>query len=360
MYSLIGSELPKYSAVRYLAICMLFLTLVACGGGGGSSPSEPDTVAAPPVTTNTNNDDSDSDGISNGTDNCPEQANANQSDADGDNAGDVCDDDDDNDGVDDLSDNCPMDANSNQADGDNDDIGDACDGFLGISPPEVITLDQFRSNINSETSLFLQVFLPENFNPTQTYPVMYIFDDIAPRIATHVNAGQNQVILVMVNGWDRLTDFTSAGAETAFSVLVNEVLPLIESQYPIDASRRTVTGWSLGGLFAGLIMLLEDPNDRKFQNYVALDGSFFVDSAFTNNLIAQLASVTNILPATLYLSGAALPGQGNDGVVQNFRDNLQAENFNQLTINYMAFPFAAHGGTIDPYTEIVVNELYPN
>jgi len=171
-----------------------------------------------------------------------------------------------------------------------------------------------------------------------------------------VNAGRKQVILVMVNGWDRNSDFTTPGAATSFNVLVNEVLPVVESQYLIDGSQRSLAGWSLGGLFAGLVMLLEDPNDRKFQNYVAFDGSFWSNPSATNDLISQLAAMTNTLPASIFLSGAG--NQGNDAVVRNFRDALLAQNFRQLNVNYEFFPFAGHGGTTDPYAETVINLLY--
>jgi hypothetical protein len=102
--------------------------------------------------------DPDGDGVStHASDNCPNDANADQADADGDGQGDVCDPDDDNDGVADTadqcagtasgatvaadgcadpdgdgisthaSDNCPNDANTGQADADGDGIGDVCD-----------------------------------------------------------------------------------------------------------------------------------------------------------------------------------------------------------------------------------------
>ena len=68
-------------------------------------------------------------------DNCPEDANADQADADGDGLGDVCDatpngeggPDGDGDGVPDASDNCPDDTNAEQSDRDGDGQGDVCD-----------------------------------------------------------------------------------------------------------------------------------------------------------------------------------------------------------------------------------------
>jgi len=64
------------------------------------------------------NIDSDNDGIGNGTDNCPNVYNPNQTDTDLDAVGDICD-------------NCPDDYNPGQEDIDSDGIGDACDILCG-------------------------------------------------------------------------------------------------------------------------------------------------------------------------------------------------------------------------------------
>ncbi|WP_428269633.1 OmpA family protein, partial [Haliangium sp.] len=70
--------------------------------------------------------DRDGDGIDDGDDNCPEVANADQADQDGDGLGDACDDSD-GDGIVDGDDNCPRAPNQGQLDFDNDGVGDACD-----------------------------------------------------------------------------------------------------------------------------------------------------------------------------------------------------------------------------------------
>ena len=88
-------------------------------------------------------DDGDGDGVADGDDNCPDDANADQADADQDGVGDVCDDtplgpDGDGDGFPDVLDNCPTVPNDG-TDSDHDGIGDACDvspyGY-GVKIPE--------------------------------------------------------------------------------------------------------------------------------------------------------------------------------------------------------------------------------
>lgn len=82
-------------------------------------------LAPPPV-----GEDTDRDGRLDFVDNCPRVDNANQRDADGDGAGDVCDADDDGDGVPDARDNCSGLKNADQLNLDQDALGDACDGDL--------------------------------------------------------------------------------------------------------------------------------------------------------------------------------------------------------------------------------------
>ncbi len=104
----------------------------------GKLPSDSAPDCEVTTTTTTTIDpllDGDGDGINNGSDNCPFDANADQADADGDGEGDVCDPtptgDDDSDGVDNASDNCVAVANEDQLNDDGDAYGDACDVCAG-------------------------------------------------------------------------------------------------------------------------------------------------------------------------------------------------------------------------------------
>ncbi len=84
--------------------------------------------------------DEDGDGIADADDNCPSVANEDQTDTDGDNAGDACDSDDDNDGTPDNADAFPLDPNES-ADSDGDNIGDNGDNCPFAANPEQENLD---------------------------------------------------------------------------------------------------------------------------------------------------------------------------------------------------------------------------
>ena len=74
--------------------------------------------------------DTDGDGVIDTSDNCPDEANADQRDTDADGEGDACDGDDDGDLVPDEDDNCPLVSNASQLDTDGDRRGDACDQIV--------------------------------------------------------------------------------------------------------------------------------------------------------------------------------------------------------------------------------------
>ena len=98
------------------ALALLVLLAGACA---------PERSRVNPLDPEMAGNDPDEDGLGEAGDNCPQHANGDQQNLDGDAAGDGCDPDRDGDGIDDGDDNCPIVANPNQADGDG--VGTPCD-----------------------------------------------------------------------------------------------------------------------------------------------------------------------------------------------------------------------------------------
>jgi len=121
--------------------------------------------------------------------------------------------------------------------------------------------------------LHIFVDLPENYAESgQSYPTVYLLDggDTFPLMAAHhhyLRFGDEAPPLILVGisygadtfreGNYRQTDYTAPWKERSFwggatvfqSVLQDELLPLIESTYRSDPSKRVLFGHSLGGQF---------------------------------------------------------------------------------------------------------------
>jgi hypothetical protein len=112
---------------------------IVCSINDKDNDSIPDDQDNCPEIANADQTDTDGDGVGNKCDNCPQVANSNQLDTNGDGVGDACDKD--NDGLPDAQDNCPEIANADQTDTDGDSVGNKCDNCL-----QVANSDQLDTN----------------------------------------------------------------------------------------------------------------------------------------------------------------------------------------------------------------------
>lgn len=130
-----------FRSLRRVALCTLALSVTGCDDDSelGSDTSAA-TAALPPCAER--GGDRDLDQVCDADDNCPDAANSDQMDTDGDGAGDACDPtpgrcddhglDADEDGACDFADNCVGLANPDQRDVDGDGLGDECDPSVGL------------------------------------------------------------------------------------------------------------------------------------------------------------------------------------------------------------------------------------
>lgn len=189
----------------------------------------------------------------------------------------------------------------------------------------------------------INVYLPEGYGDDATiqYPVLYMLDAEFHFSYTvdYAREGNNSLIIVAIDNTGsgrRNTDYRLPGALDYYQFLVNEVIPYIDASYSTDTSERTLSGHSFGGLFTGLALLIEEPNNRYFNRYFSQDGSFWYQPERTRELEEQLFSKTQLLGVDLILTGAT-GFQGNAMYAMRFNSLLQQRNYENLNINYLEY-----------------------
>ena len=202
----------------------------------------------------------------------------------------------------------------------------------------------------------IKVYLPEGYDESAStlYPTLYMLD-AEFRFDTVIDLVERKNKSIIVVGISnalgvpqrRRVDYRLPGATDHYNFLITQIIPYIDANYASDTNQRAMSGHSLGGLFTGLTMLIEDPTNRYFNKYLSQDGSYWDQPILTRSLEEQLAAVDSVLPVQLVISGAS-ESAGNGTEVLWFNNLLASRNYSQLDLIYITsslshdadFPFS--------------------
>ena len=168
----------------------------------------------------------------------------------------------------------------------------------------------------------LQVYLPPNPDPNAAYPVVYFQDgsDYLNRIPLPQLLNQligigliPPLVAVCIDPLNRFQEYRFNPAYA--SLLLNEVLPLIESLYPVrrDPAGRTLVGSSLGGLTS---TWLACQHSEVFGQVLGQSSSFQYEAGQLSTSLRQG------LPLRFYLSAGRFEGllQSNRNLVRTLAE----------------------------------------
>lgn len=168
---------------------------------------------------------------------------------------------------------------------------------------------------SNNQSYEISVWCPADADQSQCLPVIYVLDghdffatwaDSVHRLSRRpaaTNVGPAIIVAVTAAGSNantqRYVDFTpgppaeetishrdTGGAEAFHAFLREELIPLIENDFPADPERRILFGHSLAGFFT-LHTLAIHP--ESFATYIAVSPSIWWDQAALHTEIEQLA-----------------------------------------------------------------------
>jgi predicted alpha/beta superfamily hydrolase len=238
--------------------------------------------------------------------------------------------------------------------------GGSSDNNNDFQKVDVIDEQDIHSHITNVTYKYT-VHLPEGYEDTnKNFPVIYVTDgqwDSGGILAGVVEASQKDIIIVGITEGplrQRDVDFLLPGSSQYIDFLALEMLPLVESQYRIDSSNRTLCGWSYGGLLVRHA-LLNEVNRPLFQNFIAIDGSFFYKDNTYRELEADAYNTMNLDNRKLYLAGANF---GNGQFVRTFNDTIRSYGLLDFTVYYQQF-YLTHEDVVLAAMRDSVDRLFP-
>lgn len=185
----------------------------------------------------------------------------------------------------------------------------------------------------------IQLYLPKNISANKTYPILYVLD-AEWHFSKVADSLDNQEIEAIIIGIENFVDANYKHredysqwplAQDYFNFIVNELAPKLESNYPINQSKRSIVGHSYTGLFAGLAMLMDDPQDPFFSAHVSFDGSFWAHTEITPLLVSDRGVLDRRLKSKAILI-AARGRVSNGRYVDWFQAMLEYEQFKELEI----------------------------
>lgn len=220
-----------------------------------------------------------------------------------------------------------------------------------VKPLTIGEIRTIKSKILNEDRV-LNIYLPQNFDKTRSYPIIYLLDGSMNEDFIHVTGliqffnqmySMPETIVVGIANIDRKRDFTfhtdlkdlqkdyptTGHSDKFISFLEKELKPYIESQF--KTTDKYLFGQSLGGLLATEI-LLKKP--EMFNNYFIISPSLWWDD---QSLLKQAPQLLAKIPDTkkfIYVS----VGKGEHPVMikdaEAFYDVLKKSNKKNWTVEY--------------------------
>jgi predicted alpha/beta superfamily hydrolase len=224
---------------------------------------------------------------------------------------------------------------------------------------------KFTSKIVDGQQYVLQISLPGGYsNDNKRYPVVYLMDSqwdfplLTALYGEQYYDGFIPELIIVGITWGgdhpkpdslRARDYTptnqtalpqSGGADKFLSVIKNEIFPLIENNYRVDTSDKTLVGCSLGGLFTMYTLFT---HSEMFNRYVAASPAFQWDRNVLNKYEEQYYGRASNPKAKLFMCVGGVETSVPD--FEKLTSFLNNRHYKNLQIESRVLENTGHSGT---------------
>ncbi len=237
---------------------------------------------------------------------------------------------------------------------------DASNGKLKIGDTQQRELwtQTFVYPDNIDDTFVIDVCLPDDYDESITYPVVYLTDCYWRRedyksIKELYESGKTKEFILIGIGYPDDYDFDTIRErdllrepDKFLEMIVNSVIPYVESNYNIDAKNRTFCGASYGAFFMVYSLFQSDGLTKDvFANYVLASPTF---REYTGGLpLADYEDLyqrkTNTLNANVYMTvGGEESGYAFQIPIKNFVKRVEKRGYSGLNLTYKVYEGKNH------------------
>lgn len=230
---------------------------------------------------------------------------------------------------------------------------------IAVKPFSIGETGTIKSKILGEDRI-LNVYLPNNYDKSRTYPVIYLLDGSRDEDFIHIvglvqffnlTFRMPDTIVVGIANVDRKRDFTfptkvkelkekyptTGGSEKFIKFVETELQPFVDSTYKTNGTKYII-GQSLGGLLATEI-LLKKP--RLFTHYFIVSPSVWWDDESLLKEAKSLFAKQKAENLYVYISVGA-EGDVMEKGAKQIADILQSSNAKNLKVDFLPLPKENH------------------
>ena len=154
---------------------------------------------------------------------------------------------------------------------------------------------------------------------------------------------------------DQGMEVTTGGAPLFLSFICDELVPFIESAYPVAPDNRALGGYSYGGLFS-LFALFERPG--MFQRYFAGSPSIHFANRVLFDMEQTFSETQTDLPARLFLTMGGLEDESGIADMKRMEEVLKSRNYPGLKVESQIFEGEHHASAYPASIMRAFNTLY--
>lgn len=211
---------------------------------------------------------------------------------------------------------------------------------------------------NIDDTFVIDVCLPDEYDESIAYPVVYLTDCYWRRedygsIKELYESGKTKEFILIGIGYPDDYDFDTIRErdllrepDKFLTMIINGVIPYVETNYNIDAKDRTFCGASYGGYFMLYSLFQSDGLTKDvFKNYVLASPTFFerTDGISLDDYEDIYEKRTNVLNANVYLTVGEEEEESYFQIpIRNFVEKVQTRDYNGLNLTYKVYKGKEH------------------